>query len=94
MNPWIAIFLFIMAAVSDITWTRWTQMVTAGRAVAASLWAMSIVVSSFLYVDAYLHSRWYVIPLALGAGVGTWLTVWWAKRGKPLGGSSTRPSTE
>ncbi len=80
MNLWIALVLFVVALVGDVTWAKWTVHVNKQQPFKAAFWAMMIVLAGAVSVDAYIHSRWYVLPLALGAGVGTWMTVWWAKR--------------
>ena len=67
--------VFLAAAVGDLTWTRWTLCCNRHRSLEAAAWGVGIVVLGATWVTAYVDNFWYVVPAALGAGLGTYLTV-------------------
>lgn len=76
MNPWLlAPLVFVTAAVLDVFWARYTLRVAEKNARASAGWAALIYLPNALSIPAIVASRFYVIPLALGAAVGTYLTV-------------------
>jgi uncharacterized membrane protein YfcA len=73
---WITAFtVFVVYVFFDILYALYVLCVSRRQAVAASL------ISSVLYslgaygVMNYLHNPWYLVPLALGAFIGTYIAV-------------------
>ena len=75
MNWLLALGLFGVGAITDVFWTRWSLMVSAKRKTPAAIWALLICLPAALWAPAYVQDRWYVLPYALGAALGTWVTV-------------------
>lgn len=80
MNFWHAVFVFLIAAFSDAVWARYTLAVGKHSALASAMWAIGIIATGVVSIDAYIDSRWYVLPVGAGAAIGTYLTVLHAKR--------------
>ncbi len=80
MNPGLAFFLFGLSVLSDIVWAKWTLAIAEHHALAGAIWSGVIAIMGAAYVDAYVHSRWYVIPIACGAALGTYLAVRFSKK--------------
>jgi len=79
-QPMIATGLFVMATAQDVVWARWTIEVNRGRPIAAGIVAVTIIGFSFMSIEGYIHSPWYLVPIALGSFIGTSVTTWHAKR--------------
>ncbi len=75
MNPLHAALVFISAAVLDWVWAFYTREVARVRPVHAAAWAIAIILCGVVSIDALIDSRWFVIPQAAGAGLGTYLAV-------------------
>lgn len=74
-NWFEAILIFLATTFSDILWVFYIRRTSEGKAVAAALFSASIVLLGGLVVLAYVGNMWYLIPAALGAFVGTIITV-------------------
>jgi branched-subunit amino acid ABC-type transport system permease component len=70
-----AILIFLATAVSDILWVFYIRRTSEGKAVSAASFSASIVLLGGLVVLAYVGNMWYLIPAALGAFVGTIITI-------------------
>jgi uncharacterized protein YebE (UPF0316 family) len=74
---WTAGVVFVVYVLFDILYALYVMCVSGKRAFSAS------VLSSLLYslgaygVMNYLHNPWYLIPLACGAFLGTYVAVRW-----------------
>lgn len=72
---WTALTVFVVYVVFDVLYALYVICVSRRQAIAASL------ISSVLYslgafgVMSYLQNAWYLIPLALGAFLGTYIAV-------------------
>jgi uncharacterized protein YebE (UPF0316 family) len=72
---WTALTVFVVYVVFDILYALYVICVSRQQALAASG------ISALLYslgaygVMTYLHNIWYLIPLALGAFLGTYIAV-------------------
>lgn len=75
MNPYHAILVFGTACVADVFWARWSIESAKKHAGRAAFWGAWIVLIGVVNIDAYIDSRWYVIPAALGAALGTYVAV-------------------
>lgn len=63
-------------AVADVFWTGFIAKVGEGRALAAGAFSAAIILMGSITTFSYLESRLYVVPAALGAFLGTYVTVW------------------
>lgn len=80
MNPWMALALFLSSLVADIFWARWTIATNERRGAEAAAWAFLICLPAVLWAPAYVQSRWYVLPYAAGAAIGTYVAIRWKDR--------------
>lgn len=75
--------LFFASGILEAIFALYTLAVTKHRALEASIWSL---VSYFLLAVGilnFIHNKWYVFPLALGAFCGTYGVVTWEARKKP-----------
>lgn len=80
---WIeAILIFLATTVSDILWVLYIRRTSEGKAIAAASFSASIVIIGGLVVLAYVGNTWYLVPAALGAFVGTLITIKFDLRNK------------
>lgn len=79
VNLWVAIFLFFLYVTSDGLYTLWTIAVNERRALKAGLISAVLFVLLSVGVISYVDTHWYIIPCALGAGVGTYLATRFSK---------------
>ena len=70
-----AILVFFAVAIVDSFWTRYFQSTTEKHAVKAGVYSALIILFSAFTTRSYVQDGWMAIPAALGAYVGTWLTV-------------------
>lgn len=63
-----------MAAV-DWAWARYAMALADRRAVASSLWAVAILLPSGWAIMSYVHDPMMLVPAAVGAFVGTYVSV-------------------
>lgn len=76
------LIVFVAALLADVVWARYTISVAAHAPRLAAIWATFIILIGVVNIDAYIASRWFVIPAAAGAAVGTYYTVRHAERRK------------
>lgn len=69
----LGVAVFFVSVVTDIVWARYTGYVSAGHRVKAALMAAAIIVVACFGWFAYHTTLWFVIPMALGASVGTFI---------------------
>lgn len=80
---WIEVILiFLATTVSDILWVFYIRRTGEGKAIAAATFSALIVLLGGLVVLAYVGNTWYLIPAALGAFVGTLITIKFDLRNK------------
>jgi hypothetical protein len=74
-NWWTALTVFVVYVFFDILYALYVICVSRRQALAAS--AISAVLYSLgaYGVMNYLHNPWYLIPLAIGAFLGTYIAV-------------------
>jgi hypothetical protein len=80
VNWGIALLLFVVGALTDVAWGRWTLTVNRGQVVPSIIWAWIICIPYALTVNAYVRDWQYVLPYATGAAIGTGLTTWHGRR--------------
>ena len=72
---WTVVLVFIAAFVADAVWAQYTRFLTQERPLPAALLAAVLVVLGAVSIVAYAHALIYLIPSALGAASGTYVTV-------------------
>lgn len=70
-----AILIFFATAASDVLWVFYIRRTSKGKAISAAAFSAMIVLLGGLVVLAYVDNRWYLIPAALGAFVGTIISI-------------------
>lgn len=72
---WIG--LFALYAVTDGLYAYWVYAVHEGAAARAGIIAGALMLFVGVGTISYVQNPWYLVPVALGAGTGTSLVVWW-----------------
>ncbi len=72
---WIG--LFALYAVTDGLYTYWMYAVNEGAAKRAGITAAVLMLFVGIGTISYTQNPWYLVPVSLGAGVGTSAVVWW-----------------
>jgi len=73
---WLEVILiFLATAVSDVLWVFYIRRTSKGKAISAASFSAMIVLLGGLVVLAYVDNMWYLIPAAIGAFVGTIITI-------------------
>lgn len=70
-----AVGLFFVSASLDAIVTLTTVAITKHKAAEAASWSLLSYLLMALGILNFIHNRWYVIPLALGAFCGTYIVV-------------------
>jgi hypothetical protein len=70
-----SIIVFFGVAIVDFFWTRYFQATAEKKATQAGIFSSCIILFGAITTRAYVHDGWLIIPAALGAYVGTFLTV-------------------
>lgn len=70
-----ALAVFLAVALADAAWSLYMLAVAAHRPFAAAGYSAGIVVMGAFVTVAYVKDRRYLLPAALGAFVGTYLSV-------------------
>lgn len=79
-DPFIALVLVLLYTVLDALYVVYTLEMTRLRPFRAALAAVAIYVLGALGVVSYTANRWYILSVALGSFIGTFLVVFWEKR--------------
>jgi len=75
VNPWLALILFTAYAVVDAMYARYTLSVTKAKPFeAATVGALMHFILAFGVIN-YVKNYLYIVPLALGSWIGTYLVV-------------------
>jgi hypothetical protein len=77
-----AVGLFFASAALESIFALYTLAVTKHRAMEASVWSLVSYFLLALGILNFIHNKWYVVPLALGAFGGTYVVVTWEARKK------------
>lgn len=70
-----ALTVFVVYVVFDILYALYVLCVSRKQAVAASAISSALYSLGAYGVMNYLHNMWYLVPLALGAFIGTYIAV-------------------
>ena len=74
------LFVFVAMTASDFLWTKYIIATTGGLPLKAAIWSSSIILINSIAVCVYVANHWTIVAAALGAFVGTFISV---KRVKP-----------
>lgn len=75
MNFWHAVIVALSAGVADIIWAQWSIHTSRLSPARSAIAAIGILLIGIVSIDAYIASRLYVVPAAVGGGIGTYWTV-------------------
>jgi hypothetical protein len=70
-----SLLVFFAVAIVDVFWTRYFQATAEKKATQAGIFSSFIILFGAISTRAYVHDGWLIIPAALGAYLGTYLTV-------------------
>ena len=76
--------VFFATAVTDVVWALYIRQTSHGNALKSAIWAALIILFGAFTVVSYVNNTRMLIPAALGAFFGTFATVWWNNRKKPV----------
>lgn len=74
MAMWLLVFF--INALLDVVYAQYTIQVQARNAHQAGLYAFGIIVFGGVSILSYTQQPWLLIPAAIGAYVGTWVTIY------------------
>jgi hypothetical protein len=60
---------------TDVFWTLLVLKTAQGRKLSAAIFSVILVFLSAVTITSFVENYWYVIPAALGAFLGTYVTV-------------------
>lgn len=66
-----ALILFALSLLSDLMWTVWSRACSHGQSQRAALASAGIYLLAGVTTIAFVSNPWMLIPLGLGAYVGT-----------------------
>ena len=69
------IAVFFAMFFTDIFWTMLVRKTTQGKALAAAIYSVILVLLSAVAITSFVEETIYLVPAALGAFAGTYLTV-------------------
>lgn len=72
--------MFLSVFALDFVWTFYTRAMVAHREVRAGVWAAAVIGISGFAASEYVQNKTLLVPAALGAFAGTWLSVTIDKR--------------
>ncbi|MFA6407745.1 MAG: hypothetical protein WCV80_03515 [Candidatus Paceibacterota bacterium] len=70
-----ALLVFGATVISDMLWAFYIRRTNDRKALSAALFSAVIVLSGGLIVVAYVENNWYLLPAAMGAFVGTFISI-------------------
>lgn len=71
----IYVFAFFGMVVLDFVWGRYTKAIADRKLIAGSIYAVGTVIGGAYLVIGYTDNHWLLIPVGLGAFVGTFLSI-------------------
>lgn len=72
-----AVGLFFASFALEAVFALYTLAVTKHKALEASTWSLVSYFLLALGILNFIHNKWYVIPLAVGAFCGTYAVITW-----------------
>ncbi|MFA6365497.1 MAG: hypothetical protein WCW78_03810 [Candidatus Paceibacterota bacterium] len=83
LNISTSLLIFGATVLSDMLWAFYIRRSNDGKALSAALFSSAIILSGGLVVVAYVENNWYLLPAALGAFIGTFISIQFDKRKNP-----------
>jgi uncharacterized membrane protein YfcA len=80
VNIWNCLLLFTIYLIFDILSTLYLQAVSELRAVKASNLSTILYLMSVYGTIEYINNFVYIIPIAIGGWVGSYITIKWLRR--------------
>ncbi len=77
----LAIAVFLTTFFTDVMWTMCIRKTAQGRALGAAVCSMILVLLSAVTITSFVGNPIYIIPAAIGAFAGTYITVRVGRRG-------------
>lgn len=74
------LLVFVAMIVTDIVWAQYTHAVSSHNLRKAPPMAVAIIGIGAFVTTSYVENHWLIIPAAIGAYIGTFMSVWWEKR--------------
>lgn len=71
------ILVFVIYIIIDIAYALYTKAVAQDKIIAASMWASILPVLTAFLVVQYIGNMYLVVPMMLGAFVGTYIALKW-----------------
>ncbi len=90
-NIYLAVGIFLAYFVLDILSVYYTLFVTRYRPIASANIVVALYLISAFGVINYVNNYLYIIPVALGAWLGTYVSVEWEKRKDGVGKRHRKP---
>lgn len=75
MDPWIALLVFVSAALIDAVGTLDIRRTAQGKAGEATLFTVLGYILGGVTLWMFIQNPWYGIPEIIGAGVGAYVTI-------------------
>ncbi len=72
---WKSILIFFATALSDLVWTMWILHTTSLNRWRSSAYSSAIILLGGLTVVSYVSDKRLLVPAAIGAFVGTFITL-------------------
>ena len=79
-NPFLALGVFVAYVLVDGLYAYYTLAVVSRSAVSAATTGAAMHFLLALGVISYIKNYWYILPLALGSWLGTFIVVKYAKK--------------
>ena len=73
---WKALSVFVVMVMTDVVWALYIRRTNEGKGHQAGMFSAGIMLFASYVTVNYVSNRWFIVPAALGAYVGTRLTIW------------------
>lgn len=67
-----SVLVFVTAAIVDVLWALYIRRTAQGAATPAAVYASLLFLAGAYNTMSYMAEPWLLVPLVLGAGVGTY----------------------
>ena len=78
-NWWIATFLFVLIMITDALYSLWMIAVHERKPFMAAIHSSLIYVLGAFATIGYVENHWYLVPIAMGGGIGSFLATKYKK---------------
>lgn len=80
MLSFVSVFATMTAM--DFAWAEYTKHIAGKAPVRGAVWSVVIILASGYVTRSYVDDAWALLPAALGAFTGTFLSIYRSKGGK------------